>query len=343
MIESVIAKLTARENLAFPEAKRVFSEIFTGEVLPVQIASFLTALKMKGESELEIAAAAQVIREKAKKINAGGQAGCVCDILDTCGTGGSGVAKFNISTAVAFVMAASGVKVAKHGNKAMSSASGSADILQELGINISAASEVMEKALNQLGICFLYAPLYHPALKTVAEVRRQLKIRTIFNILGPLCSPASANYQLLGVYDTKLILPMAKVLQNLGIKRAFVVCSKDLKDEISLSGPTRVSFVDGKKIKKLTFSAASFGLKKIKPKAIASSSPAESAAMVKEVFSGKKGPARDIVLANAAACFYLLNKVKKLKDGVATAALAIDSGKTYDLLEKFKSFLKENA
>ncbi|MFO8052944.1 MAG: anthranilate phosphoribosyltransferase [Candidatus Omnitrophota bacterium] len=347
MVQNIIAKLVARKNLSFEETKEIFEEIFDQKINPAQIASFLTALKMKGETETEISAAATVVRKKAKKIKIYNSFLGIEDeykeVLDTCGTGGSGVNKFNISTAVAFVVAASGIKVAKHGNKAMSSGSGSADVLEQLGVKVETKASVMEKAINEIGIGFLYAPLYHPALKTVAQIRRQLKMRTIFNVLGPLSNPAFANFQLLGVYSQDLVLPMAKVLKQLGVKKALVVFGKDLKDEISLTGSTKAYLLNKGRIKKMNLSPSDFGLKKIKLKDIESGNPKKSAKLIKGILEGKKGPARDIVLANSAACFYILDKVKNFKKGVEKAADIIDSKKAYNLLKKFKSFLDKNA
>ncbi len=340
MIQAAIAKLVEKESLSFEEAKAVFDEIFNQKALPSQIASFLTALRIKKETEAEISAAASVVRERAKKIEI---KSTPKKILDTCGTGGSGVDKFNISTAVSFVLAASGVKVAKHGNKAISSSCGSADVLEALGINIGAQAQVMEKAINKLGVGFLYAPLYHPALKTVATIRKELKIRTVFNILGPLCNPAFANYQLLGTYSPGLTLVMAKVLRKLGVKRALVIHGKDLGDEISLTGPTMGHFLSSGRIKRIKFTPSDFGLKKIKLKDIAGSSPGKSAAIIRKILSGQKGPARDIVLANAAACFYLLAEVNNLKKGVEMAAEILDSKRAYGLLEEFRLFLNSHA
>jgi len=347
MIKEAINLLVNNKDLKFEETKSVFEEIFDHKATSSQIASFLTALKIKGEKEAEISAAATDGRKHANKLvlkdNFLGQGLGNQPIIDTCGTGGSGVNKFNISTAVALVVSASSVIVAKHGNKAMSSSCGSADVLEALGIKISAPASVMEKALKQVGIAFLYAPLYHPALKEVAQIRREMGIRTIFNILGPLCNPASASYQLLGVYSPQLLLILAKVLRHLGLKRAFVVCGKDLKDEISLTGPTQVCFLNKKKITKLTLSASSFGLKKIVLKDISADSAKESAQIIRDVLAGKKGAARDIVLANAAACFYILAKVNSLKQGVSLAAQLIDKGKAKDKLSEFKDFLDANA
>ncbi len=347
MIKQAIAKLIKREDLKFNQAKSVFEEIFAQQATPAQIASFLTALGAKGEKEAEISAAASVIRQKANKLKVGGGFLGIEDkdepIIDTCGTGGSGINKFNISTATAFVVSACGVKVAKHGNKAMSSNCGSADVLEALGINIAASPAIMEEAVKNIGIGFLYAPLYHPALKEVAAIRREIGVRTIFNILGPLCNPALANHQLLGVYDPSLTLPLAKVLRELGTKRAFVVCGKDLADEISLTGPTKVSFLDRKKIKNFNLNPRDFGLKKIKLNDLMVKDKIASARTITGILKGKKSPARDIVLASASVCFYILKKVPNFKAGVKLAAGLIDNGKARGQFLKFKQFLDKNA
>ncbi len=348
MIREAIYKLTNKKNLNFKESKQVFEEIFDHQAAFSQIAAFLTSLKMKGEVEDEIFAAATVIRERANKLNVKGEAFlCLEDknqqIMDTCGTGGSGLNKFNISTAVGFVVSSLGVKVAKHGNRAMSSSCGSADVLEAMGINISVPGSVMEEAIKKIGIGFLYAPLYHPALKEVGQIRREIGIRTIFNILGPLCNPAFANYQLLGVYSKDLVPVLARVLKKLGVKRAFVVFGKDLKDEISLTGRTEVSFINNKKITNFSLSPSSFGLKTIKVEEIIVKNKNESARVIKNILKGKSGPTRDIVLANAAACFYLLGKVEDFKKGVKLAAKLIDNGKAKDKFTEFKKFLDKNA
>jgi len=347
MIKEAISKLSFGKNLEFNEAKDVFEEIFASKATPSQIAAFLVALKMKGEVEDEITAAAIVVREKAKKIDVRGCSLGLKDknlaIMDTCGTGGSGLNKFNISSAVAFVVSSAGVCVAKHGNRAMSSTSGSADVFKALGIEVDVPIDLMERAIKAIGIGFLYAPLYHPALGAVAKIRKELGIRTIFNILGPLCNPAKASHQLLGVYSKDLVLPMACVLKKLGIVKAFVVNSNDLGDEISLSGKTKVSFVSKNKITSISLSPSDFGLKKIKQKDIMAKDIKMSAKMVKDILKGKKGAPRDIVLANASACFYILGKVKNFKDGVALAKELIDRGLAYLKLTELKKFLDKNA
>lgn len=343
MIKEAISKLILSQNLSFDETREVFREIFDQKANPAQVAAFLTALKLKGETEKEISAAAFVIRERACKLKVRSQ---FLDIeiaeepiLDTCGTGGSGVNKFNVSTAVAFVVAASGIKVAKHGNRAMSSACGSADVLEALGINITVLPAIMEAAVRKTGIGFLYAPLYHPALKAVAEVRRDIGIRTIFNILGPLCNPACATHQLLGVYRPDLVLVIAKVLKHLAVKKAFVFHSKDLKDEISLSGPTFAAFLNNNKIEKFYLRPSDFGLKKIKSSALGVKNVKQSAQVIEDIFNGKKGPCRDIVLANASPCFYILGKARNFKEGVKLSASLIDSAKVKAKFIELKNFI----
>ena len=346
MIKEAICKLTQRKDLNFKEAREVFEEIFDHKATPSQISALLATLKMKGETEKEISAAASVIRDRATKLTLVKSLGIEDDyqpLMDTCGTGGSGLNKFNISTATAFIVSAAGVRVAKHGNRAMSSSCGSADVLEALGINIGVSPSVMEKALKKIGIAFLYAPLYHPALGQVAQIRREMGIRTIFNILGPLCNPALAEYQLLGVYQADLTLTLARVLKRLGVKRAFVVHGKDLADEISLTGPTYVSFLNNKKIRNFRLQPSSFGLKKIKLKDLMVKNANMSAKVIREILKGKKGAARDIVLANASACFYILGKVNNFREGVKLASELIDEGRAKDKFFKFKEFLDKNA
>lgn len=345
MIREAIIKLAEGESLTFKEAQSVFHEIFENEASSAQIAAFLTALSLKGENEDEISAAASVVREKAKKVKVRGGLMGIEDlaepVMDTCGTGGSGINKFNISTAAAFVVSAAGIKVAKHGNRAMSSNCGSADVLQAMDIKIDAAPSVMEEAIKKIGIGFLFAPLYHPALSEVAKIRREIGLRTIFNILGPLCNPASASHQLLGVYSEGLLPIMAKVLKNLDLKKAFVVYGKDLKDEISLTGVTKVVFLNNKKLEKFSLTPSDFGLKRIRLIDLEVKNDKESAKVIKDIFEGKKGAPRDIVLANAGACFYILSKVKNLKEGVRLAADIIDRGLAKKKYHDFKNFLNE--
>ncbi|MDD5195080.1 MAG: anthranilate phosphoribosyltransferase [Candidatus Omnitrophica bacterium] len=347
MIKEAIAKIVKKENLSFKEALVVFEEIFDGMASSIQVAAFLAALSAKGETEDEIAAAAQLVREKAIKIKARGNFLGIEEaseqILDTCGTGGSGVNKFNISTAVAFIVAAAGVKVAKHGNRAMSSNCGSADVLEAMGVKIEAHPSVMEAAIKSVGVGFLYAPLYHPALKAVAQIRKELGIRTIFNILGPLSNPALATHQLLGVYKKDLVGVLAKVLRKLSLRRAFVVNSEDLKDEISLSAKTTVAFLNNKKIEHFSLTPGSFGLKRIRIKNIEVRNAGESAQMIEAVLNGAKGAPRDIVCANASACFFILGKVHTLKEGVRLSGQLLDEGKAKNKFLAFKEFVAQNA
>ncbi|MFH1772709.1 MAG: anthranilate phosphoribosyltransferase [Candidatus Omnitrophota bacterium] len=343
MIRDAILKLSLRKDLSFKEAQAIFKEIFDNKATHSQIAAFLVALRMKGETEEEISAAADIIRNKALKLNIRESSLSKSNsdevIFDTCGTGGSGVNKFNISTAVSFIVSASGIKVAKHGNRAMSSSCGSADVFEDLGIKIDASLEAMQETIKKTGIGFLYAPLYHPALKEVAAIRRELGIRTIFNILGPLCSPVYATHQLLGVFDKSLVEKMARVLRKLGTKKAFVVCGRDLKDEITLTGETEVCFLSNRKIRKFTLRPFDFGLKKIKLKDILVKNVKESTVIIKNILKGQKGPARDIVLANASSCFYILGKVKNFREGVSMGASLIDSKAAYKKYEYFKNTL----
>ncbi len=343
MIKEAIQKLTEKKDLSFDETKEIFNDIFDHKISATQTASFLTALSMKGETAEEIYAAATVVRDRATRLSVQGDfIGIELDseqILDSCGTGGSGVNKFNISTAVAFIVAASGVKVAKHGNRAMSSTCGSADVLEELGIKIDIAPKIMEETIKKTGIGFLYAPLYHPVLKEAAAIRKEIGARTIFNILGPLCNPAHATHQLLGVYKKELVRPMAEVLNSLGTKKALVVYGKDLKDEVSLTGETTAALIEKKKVKNMAINPSDFGLKKITLKSIETKDASSSAKIILDVLNGKKGPAQDIILANASCCFYILDKANNFKEGAALARSIIEKGKARDKFFEFKNFI----
>jgi anthranilate phosphoribosyltransferase len=346
MIKEAIIKLTEQKSLSSEEARVVFEEIFNRKATSSQIAAFLVALKMKGENEDEISAAAKVIRERAKKLNLKesffGIKRQIAPIIDTCGTGGGGINKFNISTCVSFIVSAANIKVAKHGNRGMSSTCGSADVLEALGIKIDIPPSIMEKAIKEIGIGFLYAPLYHPALKEVAKIRKEMGIRTIFNILGPLCNPALVTHQLLGVYKKELVPIIAKVLRSLGLKRAFVVHSKDLKDEVSLGSITFVSFLNNRQIKNFYLKPSDFGLKKVKLKDLEAKDAKDSAQIILDILNGKKGAPRNTVLANASCCFYLLGKVNNLKEGVKFAAKLIDEGVVKKKFLEFKNFIRKN-
>jgi anthranilate phosphoribosyltransferase len=346
MIKEAINKLTQGENLSFEETKGIFEDIFAHKTTPSQVAAFLIALKMKGESEDEIFAAASVIRHLSKKVSVKSNfVGIELEdeqILDTCGTGGSGIDKFNISTAVSFILAAAGIKVAKHGNRAMSSSCGSADAMEALGVKIDISPNVMVESIKKIGIGFLYAPLYHPVLAEVAAIRKEIAVRTIFNILGPLCNPVFATHQVLGVYRKDLVKPIAVVLKKLGVKCALIVCSKDLRDEVSLGAETTVAELANQKIKYFSLKPSDFGLKKVNIKDIEVTSVQESAKLINDVLAAKSGPARDIVLANASSCFYILRKASNFKQGVKLAADIIDSGSARDKLAEFKNFINSH-
>lgn len=343
MIKEAIIKLAKKENLSSDEMKVVFNEIFDKQATAAQVAAFLTVLSLKEENADEISAAANIVRQRASKVNVRAEfLGKECSdeiIFDSCGTGGSGTNKFNISTATAFVVSSAGIKVAKHGNRAMSSNCGSADVLEKLGIKIDVTPKVMETAIKEIGIGFLFAPLYHPALKDVAQIRKEIGIKTIFNILGPLCSPANATHQLMGVCRESLVLTIAQVFKQLGTKKAFVFCSKDLKDEISLSSETKVAFLNNKKIEKFVLRPSTFGLKRIKERDLVVKDAQMSAQIMLSIFSGIKSPARDMVLASSSASFYMLGKVKDFKAGVKLAAELIDNGKVNQKFLQLKEFV----
>ena len=346
MIQEAIIKLCGREDLTGKETKAVFREIMEGAATPSQMGAFLTALRLKGETIEEITAAAEIMREKMVKISV--RSGVAIDreeinedaetVMDTCGTGGSGTNTFNISTASAFVVAGAGIKVAKHGNRSASSACGSADVLEELGVDIMMKPEKSAECVKKTGLGFLYARLFHPAMRNVAATRKELGIRTIFNILGPLSSPARANTQVLGVYDAALVEVMAKVLNNLKAKRAFVVHGLDTLDEISLTGPTVVSEVRGGKVSTYEVRPEDYGLKTCHPKELAGGDAKQNAEIGNAVLKGEKGPRRDIVLLNSAFAIVCAGRAENIKKGVTAAEESIDSGAAFGKLEKLRNF-----
>ena len=346
MIRDALAKIVALESLSFQEAQDAFAEIFEAHATPAQIAAFLTALSIKGETEDEIAALASVIRSHARTLHVKGDfVGMELEddpIVDTCGTGGSCVNKFNISTASAFIVSAASIKVAKHGNRAMTSNCGSADAFEALGIAVDVDPAQMEQAIKQIGIGFLFAPLYHLSLKEIAMIRKEIGIKTIFNIVGPLCNPAQATHQVLGVHTKELVPVLARVLKTLGTKKAFVVHGQDTKDEISLTGKTYVAYLNNKKIEQYTVSPSDFGLKKISLSDIQVADVRESAQRIIEIFKGKPGPCRDVAVANAAACMFIVGKAKTLKEGVKLCARLIDEGKVLAKFNEFKDFIKSH-
>jgi anthranilate phosphoribosyltransferase len=304
-------------------------DLVAGRVDEALAAAVLTALRMKGESAEEIAAAALVLREQmVRLVPVSGPC------LDTCGTGGDDSGTFNISTAAALVAAGAGVPVVKHGNRAVSSRSGSADVLRELGVNTEAGAEWSQRCLDRIGFAFCFAPHFHLGMAHVAKLRRKLGVRTIFNLVGPLANPASAEYQLLGVGKPELLDPLAGALAQLSVHRAVLVCSFDGLDEVSLAAPTMVRVIEGGSFTTCEWSPDDFGLKAVRIDEIRAESPAASATIIRSVLEGTDGPARRIVLANAAAALWVAGHASTLKEGVEQAAAAIQSGKARSILEQ---------
>ncbi len=326
-IQQAIARLVAGANLTEPEMVDVMNQVMTGEATPIQVGAFLTALRIRGETVAEVTGAARVMREKAVHVDAG--EGCV---LDTCGTGGDGKNTFNISTTVAFVVAAAGITVAKHGNRAVSSGSGSADVLGALGVKIDVPTEMVERCLREVGLGFLFAPLLHGAMRYAAAPRREVGIRTIFNLLGPLTNPARASHQLIGIYDGALLETVAQVLGNLGSERAMVVHGEEGLDEISLGGPTAVAEWKDGAVTRYTLDPEEFGFERCPAERLTASDPAECAAMVTAVLEGEPGPARDVVLINSGAALCVGERVSTLAGGIDMARERIDSGAALDTL-----------
>lgn len=340
-IKHAIERVVCSRDLSREETFQVFDQIMSGKATPVQIGALITALRMKGETVEEITGAAKVMREKAVRIKALPPAVDIDrddinldkeTILDTCGTGGSGTNTFNISTTVAFVMAGCGVTVAKHGNRSASSQCGSADVLEQLGVVLDIPKENVEDCINNIGVGFMYAPLFHGAMKYAVKPRKEIGIRTIFNILGPLSNPAGASCQVLGVYREELTSTMARVLRELGSRRAYVVYGKDTLDEVTITDTTRVCELSDGNIRCYDLDPEDFGLKKSTLEAIRGGSAEKNAEIVRSVLSGAKGPQRDVVLMNSSLALMASGKVADLKQGVEIAASAVDSGKAEEKL-----------
>ncbi|HPJ01749.1 MAG TPA: anthranilate phosphoribosyltransferase [Candidatus Limiplasma sp.] len=329
MITQATAKLIDRQNLTYGEAEAVMDQIMSGTPSPVQTAAFLAALSAKGETVDEIAACASVMRRHAKRVNHN------LDLLEIVGTGGDGAQTFNISTTSAIVAAAGGIKVAKHGNRAASSKCGAADCLEALGVNISQSPERCVELLNQIGICFFFAQQYHASMKNVAPVRREMGVRTIFNILGPLTNPASATMQVLGVFAEHLVEPLAHALAKLGVRRGMVVYGVDKLDEISLSAPTLVCEFSGEDFKTYTIKPQDFGMEPCLKAELTGGTPEDNAAITRAIFAGKQGPMRNAVLLNAGAGLYIGGKANTHAQGVQLAAALIDSGAAMRKLNEF--------
>jgi len=331
MIQEAIQKVVNGENLTEQEAIDVMNIIMNGEATDAQIASFITALRLKGETIEEITGCAKVMREKATKIQTNHPL-----VVDTCGTGGDGAHTFNISTTAAFVAAGAGVPIAKHGNRSVSSRSGSADVLKTLGVNIEVEPDLVGRCVDEIGIGFLFAPLLHGAMKYAIGPRREIGIRTIFNILGPLTNPAGAKAQVLGVYDVNLTESLAKVLNNLGSKHVFVVHGKDGLDEITTTTDTQISELADGKVRTYALAPTELGIPKAKTEDLIGGTPEENAKMTLDILQGKPGPKHDIILLNASAAIVVGGKADNLRQGITIAAEAIDSGSALEKLEALR-------
>ena len=332
MIREAIAKIVNKQDLTFDEAYTVMNEIMSGETTPTQNAAFLAALSTKSaraETTSEIAGCAAAMRDHAVRVESG------YDLFEIVGTGGDNAGSFNISTTSALVAAAGGMKVAKHGNRAASSKCGTADCLEALGVNIDQSPDKCRELLDKVGICFFFAQKYHTSMKYVGAIRKELGLRTVFNILGPLTNPGSPKMQLLGVYDEYLVEPLAQVLIDLGVKRGMVVYGKDKLDEISMSAPTKVcEFKDGW-FRSYTISPEDFGLTRCEKKELVGGTPAENAAITRAILGGERGPKRDAVLMNAGASLCIGGKADNMAEGIKLAGEIIDSGKALETLENF--------
>ena len=330
MIRESIIKLSKKQNLTYLEAEEVMDEIMSGKATPVQMSAYLTALALKGETIDEITASA-----------AGMRAHCIkllhdMDVLEIVGTGGDGSNSFNISTTASLVIAAGGVPVAKHGNRAASSKSGAADVLEALGVKITIPPEKSQELLEKIGICFLFAQNYHIAMKYVAPIRKELGIRTVFNILGPLSNPAGANMELMGVYDEALVEPLAQVMANLGVTRGMVVFGQDSLDEISMSAPTSVCEIKDGKFTSYVLTPEQFGYERCTKEELQGGTPQENAEITKAIPEGKEtGAKRHAVCLNAGAALYIAGKAASIEAGVKMAEQLIDSGAALKKLEEF--------
>lgn len=327
MIREAIEMLVAGKDLSRPEAAQVMGEIMAGDATPAQFGAFVTALRLKGETAAEIAGMAEVMREKANRVEYPGP------LVDTCGTGGDASGSFNVSTAAAFVVAGAGLTVAKHGNRAMSSACGSADVLEALGVKLELAPDQVAACLDQAGIGFMFAPAFHPAMRFAAGPRREIGIRTVFNILGPLTNPAGAQHQVLGVADPAMAPKMAEVLQHLGSPHSLVVHGTDGLDEVSISAPTRVWELKDGAIREYTVSPEDLGLPRAPREAIRGGTAQENAAVLRSVLGGAPGPIRDMVTLNAAAALAAADAAPDLKSGLERARASIDSGEALRRME----------
>lgn len=335
MFTQSLKRLTGRVNLSENETSEIMNFIFSGHATPVQIAAFMTAMATKGETFEELAGAARAMRSRARRIQV-----IKKPVVDTCGTGGDGAQTFNISTASAFVVAGAGAVVAKHGNRSVSSKCGSADVLEALGVNLDADPELVEESVNEIGIGFMFAPKFHGAMKYAAPVRKELGIRSIFNMLGPLTNPAAASCQLIGVFAPELTEMFASALNLLGVKRAFVVHGHDGLDEISICADTRISELNDGMVRTYEISPEQFFGEKADPETIAGGDAQENAAIIEGIFRGEKGPKRNIILINSAAALVAAEKASDLKEGIRLAEESIDSGSAMRKLDALVKFMK---
>ena len=330
MIKEAIIKLSKKQDLAYAEAEAVMDEIMSGQATPVQMSAYLTALALKGETIDEITASAAGMRAHCIKLLHN------LDVLEIVGTGGDGSNSFNISTTSSLVIAAGGVPVAKHGNRAASSKSGAADVLEALGVKITLTPERSAEILKKINICFLFAQNYHIAMKYVAPIRKELGIRTVFNILGPLSNPAGANMELMGVYDQSLVEPLAQVMANLGVNRGMVVYGQDSLDEISMCASTSVCEIRDGKFTSYEITPEQFGYERCEKGALTGGTPAENAEITKAILKGEeKGPKRQAVCLNAGAALYIAGKAASIEEGVKLAESLIDNGAALKKLEEF--------
>jgi anthranilate phosphoribosyltransferase len=345
-VREAIEKLKQRGDLGRAEASAVMEELFTGTVPDADIMAFLSALGDKGEKSEELAGFAEVMRTRARKLlsEAGVQVEALHDgrpLLDTCGTGGDGRGTINVSTAVALVAAAAGVRVAKHGNRSISSRSGSADVLEALGVVLALPLERIPQCLEEVGMVFLFAPHLHLAMRHVMNARRALKTKTVFNLLGPLTNPLEATVQLVGIYDRPRTAMYARALLEVGTRKAFVVAGHDGVDEISTAGPTELSEADAGRVSTRDIVPEDFGLERAAASDIAGGDAAHNAEIIRKLFAGARGPRRDLLLANASAALVVAGKVKGFREGVGLASEVIDSGAAQQKLEALAAFTQK--
>lgn len=332
-LPAAIKAVIGHQDLSAEDMQSVMQQIMTGEATPSQIGGFLVGLQMKGETISEIAAAASVMRSLATPVNITAQ-----HIVDTCGTGGDGASTFNVSTACAFVVAAAGAKVAKHGNRSISSSSGSADVLEAAGVNLDISADKVAESINQIGVGFMFAQKHHGAMKHAIGPRKEMAVRTIFNLLGPLTNPAKAPHQVLGVFDKKWVQPMAHVLKELGSQHVLVVHAEDGLDEISIGADTYVAELKDGQVSTYSLKPEDYGINKQDIGQLAVNNAQESLAIIQGVFDGVQGPARDIVVLNAGAAIYAANLSPTLKEGISLAQDVIDKGLAKQKLDDFVAF-----